>query len=92
MKKIRIEYKEEQNKHLLIIFLSKSFTNKLVAYLTIQIQINIADEETQLGSFSIEEDFAQDISVIEKLAPRLTYKGALVGTLCSVCAAWYSES
>lgn len=74
MKKIRIEYKEEQNKYhkwhgrgLLIIFLSKSFTNKLVAYLTIQIQINIADEETQLGSFSIEEDFAQDISVIEKL-------------------------
>lgn len=75
MKKVRMEYKEEQNKYpkwhgrgLLIIVLSKSFTNKLVAYLTIQIQINIADEETQLGSFSIEEDFAQVISVIEKLA------------------------
>ena len=48
--------------------LPKSFINKVIKYLAIQIQTNIAYEIKLAGLFSIEVDSTQDIAVVEQLA------------------------
>ena len=45
----------------LLTFLSKFSVNKLVAFLTLQIQCSISEEVKQAGTFSIEIDSTQDI-------------------------------
>jgi len=57
----------------LLTFLSKSFVNKLVACLTLQIQCSISEEVKQAGTFSIEVDSTQDIAVMDQLASCVRY-------------------
>jgi hypothetical protein len=57
----------------LLTFLSKSFVNKLVACLTLQIQCSISEEVKQAGTFSIEVDSTQDIAVMDQLAICVRY-------------------
>ena len=57
----------------LVTFLSKTFINKLIKYLAIQIQLDIASEIHQAGIFSIEVDSTQDIAVMDQLALCVRY-------------------
>jgi hypothetical protein len=73
LSKERREHAKDKGRGSLITFLSKSFINKVIKYLAIQIQTNIAYEIKLAGLFSIEVDSTQDIAVVEQLAVCVRY-------------------